>query len=82
MRGSDARTGSLFAYVDIEAKITRDHPLRLIREVVNAALAQGRRDTKWCQIKRWSALQVDSDGLSLVGWRRRGLTLACALTRP
>lgn len=40
MRGSDARTGSLFAYVDIEARIARTHPLRLIREVVNAALAE------------------------------------------
>ena len=40
MRGSDVRTGSLFAYVDVEAKIARNHPLRLIREVVNAALAE------------------------------------------
>lgn len=40
MRGSDERSGSLFSYVDIEARIARDHPLRLIREVVNEALAQ------------------------------------------
>lgn len=40
MRGSDARTGSLFSYVDVETRIARDHPLRLIREVVNAALSQ------------------------------------------
>jgi transposase len=40
MRGSDQRIGSLFSYVDIEARIAPDHPLRLIRELVNDALAQ------------------------------------------
>ena len=38
MRGSDARTGALFSYVDIEARIPSNHPLRLIRELVNEAL--------------------------------------------
>jgi len=40
MRGSDARTGSLFSYVDVEMRIARDHPLRLIRELVNEALSR------------------------------------------
>ena len=39
MRGSDVRSGSLFSYVDLEARVRRDHPLRVIREIVNAALA-------------------------------------------
>lgn len=39
MRGSDERTGSLFSYVDLEARVRRDHPLRPIREIANAALA-------------------------------------------
>lgn len=39
MRGSDVRSGSLFSYVDLEARVRRDHPLRLIREIANAALA-------------------------------------------
>lgn len=39
MRGSDVRSGSLFSYVDLEARVRADHPLRLIREIVNAALA-------------------------------------------
>lgn len=39
MRGSDERSGSLFSYVDLEARVRRDHPLRLIREIANAALA-------------------------------------------
>ena len=38
MRGSDERTGSLFSYVDLEARVRRDHPLRLIRQIANAAL--------------------------------------------
>ncbi len=39
MRGEDERTGALFSYVDLEARVRRDHPLRKIREIVNAALA-------------------------------------------
>jgi transposase len=38
MRGSDERSGSLFSYVDLEARVRGDHPLRPIREVANAAL--------------------------------------------
>jgi len=39
MRGSDERSGSLFSYVDLEARVRRDHPLRVIRAVVNEALS-------------------------------------------
>jgi transposase len=39
MRGSDVRSGSLFSYVDLEQRVRADHPLRVIREVVNAALS-------------------------------------------
>jgi hypothetical protein len=39
MRGEDARSGSLFSYVDLEARVGKDHPLRTIRGVVNEALA-------------------------------------------
>ena len=38
MRGTDERTGSLFSYVDLEARIGKDHPLRAIRLLVNEAL--------------------------------------------
>lgn len=40
MRGSDERTGELFSYVDLEARVRPDHPLRAIRAIVNAALEQ------------------------------------------
>src|SRR6185369_16662450 len=39
MCGSDERSGSLFSYVDLEARVRPDHPLRTIRELANAALA-------------------------------------------
>src|ERR1700688_2477570 len=39
MRGEDERSGSLFSYVDLEARVGKDHQLRTIRGVVNEALA-------------------------------------------
>lgn len=39
MRGSDERMGALFSYVDLEARVRPDHPLRTIRLLVNEALA-------------------------------------------
>jgi transposase len=39
MRGEDERSGSLFSYVDLEARVGKNHPLRVIRVIVNEALA-------------------------------------------
>jgi transposase len=39
MRGTDEASGSLFSYVDLEARIPARHPLRKIRQVVNDAFA-------------------------------------------
>ena len=44
MRGSDDRTGELFSYVDLEARVRPDHPLRAVREIVNEALTALERD--------------------------------------
>ncbi len=38
MRGRDQRSGSLFSYVDLEDRVPRDHPLRVIRGIVNDVL--------------------------------------------
>ena len=38
MRGGDERSGSVFSYVDLEARVGKDHPLRTTRGIVNAAL--------------------------------------------
>ncbi|MCA3412899.1 MAG: transposase, partial [Roseomonas sp.] len=39
IRGNDAVPGSLFSYVDLEKRVRPDHPLRVIRGLVNSALA-------------------------------------------
>jgi transposase len=39
MRGSDEIAGALFSYVDLEKRVRPDHPLRVIRGIVNATLA-------------------------------------------
>ena len=39
MRGTDERAGALFSYVDLEARVRTDHPLRVIRGIANEALA-------------------------------------------
>jgi transposase len=44
VRGVDDRSGALFSYVDLEARVRRDHPLRAIRAIVNEALAALERD--------------------------------------
>lgn len=44
MRGGDNLTGELFSYVDLEARVRRDHPLRAIRVIVNEALVALERE--------------------------------------
>lgn len=39
MRGTDDASGALFSYVDLEERVPARHPLRLIRRIVNDALA-------------------------------------------
>ncbi len=39
MRGNDAVAGSLFSYVDLGKRVRPDRPLRVIRGLVNSALA-------------------------------------------
>jgi transposase len=40
MRGEDRTSGELFSHVDIEARIAAKHPLRAMRRLTNAALAE------------------------------------------
>ena len=48
MRGTDRRSGSLFSYVDMEARVPKEHPLRRIRELVNGSLLK--LDTKFSKL--------------------------------
>ena len=38
MHGLDERSGDLFSYVDLEERVPANHPLRLIRRIVNEVL--------------------------------------------
>lgn len=38
MRGSDATSGSLFSYVDLESRVPAKHPLRVIKGIVDDVL--------------------------------------------
>jgi transposase len=38
VRGSDEKTGALFSYVDLEARVRADLPLRAVRRLANEAL--------------------------------------------
>ena len=40
MRGVDARQGSAFSYVSLEARVPKSHPMRRIREMVDTALVE------------------------------------------
>jgi hypothetical protein len=40
MRAEDERSGALFSYVDLEARVGKGHPLQIIRRVVNETLAR------------------------------------------
>jgi len=44
MRGGDGRCGELFSYVDLEERVRADHPLRVIRSIVNEALSALERE--------------------------------------
>src|SRR5687767_1296790 len=38
MRGADQRTGAMFSYVSLEARVPADHPLRAVRHITDRAL--------------------------------------------
>lgn len=65
MRGGDNRTGKLFSYVDLEARVRRDHPLRAIRTMLNEALSALQREFAATLFADWAA--VDPAGEAAAG---------------
>jgi hypothetical protein len=63
--GSDRQSGSLFLYVDLEARVRRDHPLRAIREIANTALEELNEDLAVLHPRSWGTL--DLTGASVTG---------------
>lgn len=59
MRGLDEQTGSLFSHMSCEARVAADHPLRLIRAMMDEAL-----DVLWPEFYRLYA-QVGRPGIAL-----------------
>lgn len=70
MRGGDDRTDELFSYVDLEARVRRDHPLRAIPTVVNDGLSALEREFAALSIRRLGdrlSRQKSCCGLSCCG---------------
>ncbi len=66
MRGREQRCGELFSYVDIEARIRADHPLRTIKVLVGEALDALSGDSE-ALICRYGGTAVDPAGTSAPG---------------
>ena len=54
MRGVDEQTGTLFSYLSPDAMVPQDHPLRVIRPLVNAALTRLSPDFE----RLWKSVEV------------------------
>jgi hypothetical protein len=44
MRGADGEQSAVFSYISAERRVLKDHPLRAIRAMADAALKQLSRD--------------------------------------
>jgi hypothetical protein len=70
----DNRTGELFSYVDPEARVRRNHPLRAIRTIVNEALSALEREFAGLYFADWAA--VDPAGEAAAGDAVAGVLFA------
>ena len=61
MRGSDQRSGTLFSYVDLKARVRPDHPLRAIRQLTDVALAAPNPDFSALYAARLAMIEPRAD---------------------
>jgi hypothetical protein len=76
MRGKDDRSEILFSYIRLDERIPADHPLRVIRQLVDAALAE---------LSRAFAKLYARDGRPSIPPERllsHGLTMGMVLSAP
>ena len=59
MRGEDRTSGALFSCVDVEARLPAKHPLRAMRRLTNAALAE--LDQAFSGLYEGSAVPLEQD---------------------
>ena len=79
MRGADEQTGALFSYQSPDAMVPKDHPLRVIRPLVNAALTRLSPDFErlGASISQWAMAMTRTISVTC-----RGFSLHCAAARP
>src|SRR6059058_2597244 len=56
MRGAEYEQSSMFSYISAERRVPKDHPLRAIRTMVDAALKELGRASRACT-RRWGGLR-------------------------
>src|ERR1700683_5038051 len=66
MRGEDRTSGTLFSFVDVEARIAANHPLRAMRRLTNVALTE--LDARFSALLRGDRASLDTAGASAAGW--------------
>ena len=71
MRGGEVRSGSLFSYVDLEARVARSHPLRAIRARWVSMIVRLRRRVGFFLGDEGGQRFSRRDGAGL-SWRWRG----------
>ena len=76
MRGGDERSGSLFSYVDLEARVGKDHPLRTIRLIVNEALAVLSGSSRALYTAGWADPSIPPEKLLRAAFCRRSIRSA------
>ncbi len=76
MRGTDEGSGQLFSYVDLEARVRRDHPLRVIRAIANEALGALAADFRGALFE--GRPSVDPAGTAAAGDAVAGLSIQFA----
>ena len=47
MRGGDGTQGAMFSYVSLEDRVPADHPLRVVRRLVDGAVPEGAHPIAW-----------------------------------
>ena len=73
MRGSDAKSGSLFSYVDLDQRVPAKHPLRVIEVLADDVLVS--LDAEFERLYEGTSHPVDRAGAAAQGFAAAGVLL-------